>query len=34
MLNEPSVFAFLGHLIGVHAPGLTDLQAFLPPLTI
>jgi beta-glucosidase len=28
MLNEPSVFAFLGHLIGVHAPGLTDLQAF------
>ena len=29
MLNEPSVFAFLGHAIGVHAPGLTDLKAFL-----
>lgn len=28
MLNEPSVFAFLGHAIGVHAPGLTDLKAF------
>ena len=28
MLNEPSVFAFLGHAIGVHAPGVTDLKAF------
>ncbi|MBV8378233.1 MAG: beta-glucosidase [Verrucomicrobia bacterium] len=28
MLNEPSVFAFLGHATGVHAPGITDLQAF------
>jgi beta-glucosidase len=28
MLNEPSVFAFLGHAIGVHAPGMTDLKAF------
>jgi beta-glucosidase len=28
MLNEPSVFACLGHAIGVHAPGLTDLKAF------
>ena len=28
MLNEPSVFAFLGHATGVHAPGLTDLKAF------
>src|ERR1700733_6032905 len=24
MLNEPSVFAYLGHAIGLHAPGLTD----------
>jgi beta-glucosidase len=29
MLNEPSVFACLGHALGVHAPGLTDLSAFL-----
>jgi beta-glucosidase len=29
MLNEPSVFAFLGHAIGVHAPGVTELKAFL-----
>jgi beta-glucosidase len=28
MLNEPSVFACLGHAIGLHAPGLTDLKAF------
>ena len=28
MLNEPSVYACLGHALGVHAPGLTDLQAF------
>ncbi len=28
MLNEPSVFACLGHAIGVHAPGITDLKAF------
>jgi beta-glucosidase len=28
MLNEPSVFAGLGHALGVHAPGLTDLKAF------
>jgi beta-glucosidase len=28
MLNEPSVFAYLGHAIGLHAPGLTDLKAF------
>jgi beta-glucosidase len=28
MLNEPSVFAFLGHAIGLHAPGLGDLKAF------
>jgi beta-glucosidase len=26
MLNEPSVFARLGHATGVHAPGLADLQ--------
>jgi beta-glucosidase len=29
MLNEPSVYACLGHALGVHAPGLADLQAFL-----
>jgi beta-glucosidase len=28
MLNEPSVYACLGHAIGVHAPGLTDLPSF------
>jgi len=28
MLNEPSVFACLGHALGVHAPGLADLKAF------
>lgn len=28
MLNEPSVVAMVGHLFGVHAPGLTDLTAF------
>jgi beta-glucosidase len=28
MLNEPSVYACLGHALGEHAPGLTDLQAF------
>jgi beta-glucosidase len=28
ILNEPSVFACLGHALGVHAPGLADLKAF------
>ena len=28
MLNEPSVYACHGHALGVHAPGLTDLQTF------
>jgi beta-glucosidase len=28
MLNEPSVYACLGHALGVHAPGLTDLKTF------
>jgi beta-glucosidase len=28
MLNEPSVYALLGHALGAHAPGLTDLKAF------
>lgn len=28
MLNEPNSVAVLGHLLGVHAPGLTDLEAF------
>lgn len=26
-LNEPSVFAFVGHVFGAHAPGLTDSVA-------
>jgi beta-glucosidase len=29
MLNEPSVFACLGHALGVHAPGLSNLADFL-----
>jgi beta-glucosidase len=28
MLNEPSVYACLGHALGMHAPGLADLQTF------
>jgi beta-glucosidase len=28
MLNEPNVAALLGHLLGIHAPGLQDLNAF------
>jgi len=28
MLNEPSVFACLGHALGTHAPGISDLKAF------
>ncbi|MEJ2290424.1 MAG: GH1 family beta-glucosidase [Deinococcales bacterium] len=28
MLNEPNVHAVLGHLLGVHAPGLSDPAAF------
>jgi beta-glucosidase len=28
MLNEPNVHAVLGHLLGVHAPGVTDPQAY------
>lgn len=28
MLNEPNIAALLGHLLGVHAPGLTDIAAF------
>jgi beta-glucosidase len=28
MLNEPSVFACLGHALGRHAPGMADLKAF------
>ncbi len=28
MLNEPNVHAVLGHLLGVHAPGSTDLVTF------
>jgi beta-glucosidase len=28
MLNEPNAIAFLGHFLGQHAPGLTDLTAF------
>lgn len=28
MLNEPNVHALLGHLLGVHAPGATDLPTY------
>lgn len=28
MLNEPNVAALMGHLLGIHAPGLSDLGAF------
>jgi beta-glucosidase len=28
MLNEPNSHAMLGHLLGVHAPGLSDMDAF------
>lgn len=28
MLNEPNVHAVLGHLLGVHAPGVSDFGAF------
>jgi beta-glucosidase len=28
MLNEPSVFACLGHALGIHAPGIADLKSF------
>jgi beta-glucosidase len=29
MLNEPMVSAFLGHFLGVHAPGMKSKEAFL-----
>jgi beta-glucosidase len=29
MLNEPMVCAFLGHFLGVHAPGMKSKEAFL-----
>ena len=28
VLNEPNVHALLGHLLGVHAPGLADIGAY------
>ena len=28
MLNEPSVYSLLGHALGIHAPGVTDVTAF------
>jgi beta-glucosidase len=28
MLNEPNVAAIVGHLLGFHAPGLTDLNTY------
>jgi len=28
MLNEPSVYSLLGHALGMHAPGVTDVNAF------
>jgi len=30
LLNEPNVHALLGHLVGVHAPGLTGMDSYLP----
>ena len=32
LLNEPNVHAVFGHLLGVHAPGLTDFSAFVSAL--
>lgn len=29
MLNEPNVHAVLGHLLGIHAPGVADLATYL-----
>lgn len=29
LLNEPNVHAVMGHLLGIHAPGLADLESFL-----
>ena len=29
LLNEPSVFTAMGHWLGIHAPGLRDVDAFL-----
>jgi beta-glucosidase len=28
MLNEPNVFSILGHVLGMHAPGVQDISAF------
>jgi beta-glucosidase len=28
MFNEPSIFTTLGHLFGIHAPGLRDMAAY------
>lgn len=28
MFNEPNVASLMGHLLGIHAPGLTDFAAF------
>ena len=28
LINEPNVYALLGHLLGVHAPGVADVAAF------
>ncbi|MGL4610397.1 MAG: GH1 family beta-glucosidase [Trueperaceae bacterium] len=28
LFNEPNVAALLGHLLGIHAPGLTDMNAY------
>jgi beta-glucosidase len=28
LMNEPNVHALLGHLLGVHAPGLADVHAY------
>ncbi len=29
IFNEPSIFTVMGHLVGIHAPGIADLDAFL-----
>ena len=29
ILNEPSIFTLMGYLVGIHAPGRRDLEAFL-----
>jgi beta-glucosidase len=28
LMNEPNIAALLGHLLGIHAPGVTDINAY------